>query len=70
MYNVNYNITKEGGKMKLSKPKNSTFWIATVLAVLGLVGNFVTLPVVSQYAFWFVVVGFVVLWLGNYLKDF
>jgi hypothetical protein len=56
--------------MKLSKPKNSTFWIATVLAALGLVGNFVSLPVVSQYAFWFVVVGFVVLWLGNYLKDF
>lgn len=56
--------------MKLSAPKTTTFWIATVLAVLGFVGNFVTLPVVSEYAFWFVVVGFVVLWLGNYLKDF
>lgn len=56
--------------MKLSKPKDSTFWIATVLAVLGLIGTFVSLPVVSQYAFWFVVVGFVVLWLGNYIKDF
>jgi len=56
--------------MKLSAPKQTTFWVATVLAVLGLLGNFVTLPVVSQYAFWFVVVGFVVLWLGNYLKDF
>lgn len=56
--------------MKLSPPKQSTFWIATIVAALGLVGNFVDLPVVSQYAFWFVVVGFVVLWLGNYVKGF
>ena len=56
--------------MKLSAPKNTTFWIATVLAVLGILGSCVDLPVVSEYAFWFVVVGFVVLWLGNYLKDF
>jgi hypothetical protein len=63
-------MKKKGEKMKLSAPKNTTFWIATVLAALGFVGNFVDLPVVSEYAFWFVVVGFVVLWLGNYLKDF
>jgi len=56
--------------MKLSAPKNTTFWVATVLAVLGVVGNFVNLPVVSQNAIWFVVVGFVVLWCGNYFKGF
>jgi hypothetical protein len=56
--------------MKLSAPKQTTFWLATVLAVLGLLGNFVALPVVSQYAFWFVVAGFVVLWIGNYVKGF
>jgi hypothetical protein len=56
--------------MKLSAPKNTTFWVATVLAVLGFVGNFVSLPVVSGYAFWFVVIGFVVLWLGNTNKGF
>ncbi len=57
--------------MKLSAPKNTTFWVATVLAVLGLVGQLAgNLPVVSEFAFWFVVVGFVVLWLGNYVKGF
>ena len=56
--------------MKLSAPKNTTFWVATVLALLGFVGNFVSLPFVSDFAFWFVVVGFVVLWLGNYVKGF
>ena len=56
--------------MKLSAPKENTFWVATVLAVLGFVGTFVSIPIVSQYAFWFVVVGFVVLWLGNTNKGF
>ena len=56
--------------MKLTPPKQNTFWVATVLAVLGLIGNLVSLPFVSQYAFWFVFVGFVVLWLGNTNKGF
>lgn len=56
--------------MKLSAPKNTTFWVATVLAALGLVSKFVNLPFVTENAFWFVVVGFVVLWFGNYLKGF
>ncbi|HUV16059.1 MAG TPA: hypothetical protein VMW28_05800 [Pelolinea sp.] len=56
--------------MKLTPPKQNTFWVATVLAALGLVGSFVSLPFVSQYAFWFVLVGFVVLWFGNFVKGF
>ena len=56
--------------MKLSAPKQNTFWVATVLAVLGLLGNLASIPFVSEYAFWFVVVGFIVLWIGNYVKDF
>ena len=56
--------------MKLSAPKETTFWIATILAGLGIISKFVTLPVVSANAFWFVVVGFVVLWLGNTNKGF
>jgi len=57
--------------MKLSAPKNTTFWVATVLAVSGLIGQLAgNLPVVSQNAIWFVVVGFVVLWCGNYFKGF
>ena len=57
-------------KMKLSTPTNLVFWIATVLAALGLIGSLVSLPFVSTYAFWFVVIGFVLLWLGNVMKGF
>lgn len=56
--------------MRLSPPTKSVFWIATVFAVLGLLGSFVSIPFVSAYTFWFVVVGFVLLWLGNVLKGF
>ena len=56
--------------MKLTPPTKNVFWIATVLAAVGLVASFVTIPFVSAYAFWFVVVGFVLLWLGNAMKGF
>ncbi len=56
--------------MKLTPPTKNVFWIATVLAALGLIGNFVSIPFVSAYAFWFVLVGFVLLWLGNTVKGF
>jgi hypothetical protein len=58
--------------MKLSAPKKNVFWIATAFAVVGLVGYLVpSLPgFFSTYAFWFVVVGFVLLWLANTMKGF
>lgn len=55
--------------MKLNRPKNVTWIIAVVLGVLGIIGNFVALPVVSAYAFWFVAVAFVLLALATYFKD-
>jgi len=56
--------------MKLTPPTKNVFWISTVLSALGLVANFVSIPFVSAYAFWFVVVGNVLLWLGNAMKGF
>jgi hypothetical protein len=47
--------------MKLNPPTKVAFWISVVLALLGLLGSFVSIPVVSAYAFWFVVIGYVVL---------
>lgn len=55
--------------MKLSAPKNTTWWIAVVIGVLGILGQLVSIPFVSTYAFWFVVVGFVLLALATFLKD-
>ncbi len=55
--------------MDLSAPKQITYWISVVLAVLGLLGAIVTIPFLSTYAFWFLLVGFVLLALGCWLKD-
>lgn len=54
--------------MKLSAPMVITFWIAVIIAVLGIIAQLVTIPVLSGFAFWLVVIGFVILVLGNLLK--
>jgi len=56
--------------MKLTPPKQNVFWLSTVLSVLGLVANFVSIPFVSANAFWFVLVGNLLLWLSVTLKGF
>lgn len=54
--------------MKLSPPKKVTFWISVVLGLLGLISTFVSIPVVSGLAFWFVVAGFALLVAGLLVK--
>jgi len=54
--------------MKLTPPTKNVFYISVVLAVVGILGSFVSIPFVSGYAFWFVVVAYVVLFLGNTMK--
>ena len=56
--------------MKLTPPTKLAFWLSVVLAALGLIGVFVTIPVVSVLAFWFVFVGYVVILLGLLVKGF
>ena len=57
--------------MKLTPPTKNVYWIATVLAVLGLIGEFTSVVAfLSDYSFWFVVVAFVLLWLGVSMKGF
>ena len=55
--------------MKLSAPKVVTWVVAVVAGVLGILGNFISLPFVSDYTFFLVSVGFVLLALATYLKD-
>lgn len=55
-------------KLKLSAPKNITFWVAVVLALIGLIAFFGVIPGFGVYSFWLVLVGFVVLALGNTMK--
>jgi heme/copper-type cytochrome/quinol oxidase subunit 1 len=54
--------------MNISAPKQTTFWIAVVLAVLGVLASLVSIPVLSGFSFWLVVIGFVVLAAGNLVE--
>ncbi len=54
--------------IKLSEPKVVTFWIAVILAVLGVLASQGILAGLAGYAFWLVVAGFVLLALGNLMK--
>jgi len=53
--------------MRLSAPKQVTWWIALVVGVLGILAYLVTIPVLSGFAFWLVVVAFVLLLLATFL---
>jgi len=55
--------------MKLSAPKQVTFWIAVVVAVIGIIGFLVPTLGLGVLAFWLVVIGFVLLALGNLLPN-
>ena len=55
--------------MKLSAPKVVTWWVAVVAGVLGIVGTVVDLPFVSDFTFFLVAAGFVLLALATYLKN-
>jgi heme/copper-type cytochrome/quinol oxidase subunit 1 len=54
--------------MKLSAPKQITFWIAVVIAAVGLIAHLVTIPVLSGLAFWLVVIGFILLAVANLVE--
>ena len=54
--------------MNISAPKQITFWIAVVVAVIGLLASLVTIPFFSGIALWLVVIGFVILAAGNLVE--
>ena len=56
--------------MRLNAPKKIVWYISFILAVLGIVATFITLPFVSTYAIWFVAAGWLLLFLGAKLKGF
>ena len=62
-------IPKEN-KMKLTPPTKNVFYASVVLAVLGLIAKFGILGFLAPYAFWLVVVAYVLLALGNTMKGF
>ncbi len=56
--------------MKLSRPKIVVFWIAVILAAVGFLSFLGVIPIEASTGFWALAIGFVLLALGNLLKDF
>lgn len=56
--------------MKLTEPKQNTFIISIVLAVLALIGVVFSVGFLATYAFWILFLAFVVLMFGVLLRDF
>ena len=50
--------------MKLSAPKNITFWIAVLVAVISVIA-WLIIPALSVIEFWLAVIAFIILLLGN-----
>ena len=55
--------------LKLTEPKVVTFWIAVLLVLLGVLASEGIIAGLAIYAFWLVVAGFILLALGNLVKD-
>jgi hypothetical protein len=53
--------------MNLSAPKQVTWLIALILGIIGLIGQLVTIPVLSGLAFWLVLIALVVMLVATYL---
>ena len=54
--------------MKLTPPKKLTWWIAVILGVVGIIGSFVAVPVISGITFWLAIAGLALLALGCAIK--
>ena len=54
--------------MNLNAPTQVVFIISLIIAVLALIGHFVNIPFVTQYQFWFAIIGYVVLAAGCVMK--
>ena len=56
--------------MKLTPPTKNVFWISVVAAVIGLIAKFGVVGFLAPYAFWLVLVAYVLLFLGVAMKGF
>ncbi len=61
-------------EMRLSAPKQLTWWIAVIIGAIGFVLHLVSLPMLAVVpfglGFWLVVVGFVILLIGTAIPGF
>lgn len=54
--------------MTLNAPTQTMFIVAVVIAVIALLGAIIAIPFVSTYAFWILIIAFIVLSAGVVMK--
>ena len=54
--------------MKLSAPTQMVWYIALVVGIVGVLASLVTIPVLSGFAFWLVVIAWLILVVGTAMK--
>jgi len=57
-------------RIKLNAPKQIVWLIALILGVLGILGALVDIPIATDYSFWFVVIGWLLLIIATVAKGF
>jgi hypothetical protein len=55
--------------MKLSPPKNITWWIAFALGLIGLLAYVGNIAGLSQYAFWLVLIGLALMLVATRVRN-
>lgn len=56
--------------MRIKRPSKSVFTVSVIFAVVGLMAYIGSIPVLSSIAFWLVLFGYILLFLGVVLKGF
>jgi hypothetical protein len=54
--------------MNLSPPTTAVFVISLILAVLAVIGKFVSIPFITEQGFWVAVIAYFVLAVGNVFR--
>ncbi len=56
--------------MRLNQPTKNVFWISVVVAAVALIAKLGLVGFLAPFAFWLMLVAFVLLVLGNTMKGF
>ncbi|MDB5542628.1 MAG: hypothetical protein JWQ89_4355 [Devosia sp.] len=54
--------------MNLNAPSQTLFIVAVVIAVIALLGQIIAIPFVSVYAFWILLLAFIILAVGVMMR--
>jgi uncharacterized membrane protein len=64
------NLKDQGVKMRLTRPKKIVFIISLILVIISLVAHFNNIQFATEYQYWIMLVGYVLLAAGVAFKGF